>query len=194
MYFNYYGLKEKPFSLSADPRYLYYSRSHKEALAQMIYAASEDAGFLILTGEVGTGKTIMINALIDRLPKEYRVAKIYHSALSPKGLIENICKEFNIDFSNSSISQLVLKIQDFLKWTHTSGERSILILDEAQNLTAETLEEIRLLSNFEAAHKKVMQIFLIGQPELEEKLWSNDLRQLRERISLKYRLQKPGPG
>ena len=145
MYFNYYGLKEKPFSLSADPRYLYYSGSHKEALAQMIYAASEDAGFLILTGEVGTGKTLMINALTERLPKEYRVAKIYHTALDPEGLIQNICKEFNIDYTNKSLSQLVLKIQDFLKWTNTAGERSILILDEAQNLTSETLEEIRLL-------------------------------------------------
>ena len=185
MYFNYYGLKEKPFSLSADPKYLFYSRSHKEALAQMIYAASEDSGFFILTGEVGTGKTMMINSLVDRLPNDYRVAKIYHTALNPKGLIQNICKEFGLDYINVPTSQLILKIQDFLKWTHNAGEKSLLILDEAQDLNPETLEEVRLLSNFEANHKKILQIFLVGQQELEEKLSHQNLRQFREKV-LKY--------
>jgi general secretion pathway protein A len=190
MYFKYYGLSEKPFSLSADPRYIYYSNSHKECFAQMAYTATQDSGFMILTGEVGTGKTIMINALIDRLPKRYRVAKIYHTALNPEGLVQNICKEFGLQFLDSSLSQLILKIQDFLKWTHDSGEKSILILDEAQNLNPDTLEEIRLLSNFEAAHQKILQVFLAGQPELEEKLWAKNLRQLRERVSLRYHLKK----
>jgi general secretion pathway protein A len=190
MYFNYYGLKEKPFSLSADPKYLFYSRSHKEAFAQMIYAASEDSGFFILTGEVGTGKTMMINALIDRLPNDYRVAKIYHTALNPKGLIQNICKEFGMDYLNVSISQLILKIQDFLKWTHNAGEKSLLILDEAQDLNPETLEEVRLLSNFESNHKRLLQIFLIGQQELEKKLANQHLHPFRERVSLRYKLTK----
>ncbi len=190
MYFEHYGLKEKPFSLAADPRYLYYSRSHQEALAQMIYAATEDSGFLILTGEIGTGKTILINTLIDRLPKEYRVAKIYHTALNPKGLVQNICKEFGLEYLHLPTSQLILKIQDFLKWTHNAGERSLLILDEAQDLNTETLEEVRLLSNFEADHKKILQIFLVGQPELEKNLAKEELRAFRERVSLKYRLKK----
>jgi general secretion pathway protein A len=190
MYFNYYGLKEKPFSLSADPKYLFYSRSHKEALAQMIYASSEDSGFFLLTGEVGTGKTMMINTLIDRLPKDYRVAKIYHTALNPKGLIQNICKEFGLEYLNIPISQLILKIQDFLKWTYNAGEKSLLILDEAQDLNPETLEEVRLLSNFESNHKKILQIFLVGQEELETKLSKQNLRQFRERVSLRYKLTK----
>jgi len=190
MYYKYYGLREKPFSLAADPKFLYYSLSHKEAFAQMMYTASQDSGFMVLTGEVGTGKTIMINALIDRLPRQYRVAKIYHTALNPEGLVQSICKEFGLDFLNSPLSHLILKIQDFLKWTHHSGEHSILILDEAQNLNAETLEEIRMLSNFESAHKKILQIILVGQPELEEKMWEKNLRQLRERVSLRYRLRK----
>jgi general secretion pathway protein A len=190
MYFNYYGLKEKPFSLSADPKYLFHSRSHKEALAQMIYAASQESGFFILTGEVGTGKTMMINSLINRLPNDYRVAKIYHTALNPKGLIQNICKEFGLEYLNISISQLILKIQDFLKWTHHSGEKSLLILDEAQDLNMETLEEVRLLSNFESNHKRILQIFLIGQEELERKLAHQSLRQFRERVSLRYKLRK----
>lgn len=190
MYFNLYGLKEKPFSLSADPRYLYFSRSHKEALSQMIYAASEDSGFLVLTGRVGTGKTIMINTLIDRLPKDYRVAKIYHTALNPKGLVQNICKEFGLDFRYKTTSQLVLSIQDFLKWTYDAGERSLLILDEAQDLNTETLEEVRLLSNFESDHKKILQMFLVGQPELEKNLEKEELRQFKERVSLNYRLSK----
>ncbi len=190
MYLDYYDLKEKPFSLSPDPSYLYYSQSHKEALAQMIYTATQDPGFMVLIGEVGTGKTVLINSLINQFPETYHFAKIYHSALSPKGLIQNICKEFNLDYVNKTMTQLVLKIQDFLKWNYNSGGRSVLILDEAQNLGTETLEEIRLLSNFETAHKKIMQIYLIGQPELEEKLLDTNLRQLRERVSLKFILKR----
>jgi general secretion pathway protein A len=189
MYFKYYGLKEKPFSLSADPKYLFYSHSHKEAFAQMVYAASADSGFFILTGEVGTGKTMMVNALIDRLPNDYRVAKIYHTALNPKGLIQNICKEFGLEYLNIPISQLILKIQDFLKWTSNAGEKSLLILDEAQDLNMETLEEVRLISNFESNHKRILQIFLAGQQELESKLANNLMRQFRERVSLRYKLR-----
>ena len=187
MYLDYFGLKEKPFSLSPDPRYLYYSRSHKEALAQMIYAATQDTGFMMLTGEVGTGKTILINALINQFPN-YSIANIVHSASNPEGLIRNICKEFKVHSADGTLDQLVLKLQDFLKWNYNAGTKSILILDEAQNLETATLEEIRLLSNFESASKKYIQVYLIGQPELEEKLWNENLRQLRSRISLKFRL------
>jgi general secretion pathway protein A len=190
MYFNYYGLKEKPFSLSAEPKYLFFSQNHKEALAQMIYAASEDSGFFVLSGEVGTGKTMMINALLDRLPNDYRVAKIYHTALNPKGLIQNICKEFGLQYLNISTSQLILKIQDFLKWTYNAGEKSLLILDEAQDLNLETLEEVRLISNFEFKHKRILQIFLVGQQELEGKLANPHMRQFRDRVSLRYKLTK----
>jgi len=107
MYLDYFGLKEKPFSLSPDPRYLYYSRSHKEALAQMIYAATQDTGFMVLTGEVGTGKTILINALIKQFPN-CSIANIVHSASNPEGLIRNICKEFRVDAATGPLDQLVL--------------------------------------------------------------------------------------
>ncbi len=129
-------------------------------------------------------------ALIDRLPKDYRVAKIYHTALNPKGLIQNICKEFGLEYLNVPISQLILKIQDFLKWTHNAGEKSLLILDEAQDLNPETLEEVRLLSNFESNHKRILQIFLVGQQELEIKLAKPNLHPFRERVSLRYKLRK----
>ena len=115
MYLDYFKLKENPFSLSPDPKYLFYSKNHKEALAQMIYAATEDSGFMVLTGEIGTGKTLLINALINQFPKTYHFAIIYHSALSPVGLIQNICKEFKLDFAGKSMTQLILDIQDFLK-------------------------------------------------------------------------------
>ncbi len=124
MYLEYFGLKEKPFSLSPDPKYLFYSRSHKEALAQMIYAASQDTGFMVLTGEVGTGKTILIHALMKQFPA-YNFANIAHSAANPEGLIENICKEFKLDFVNRTMTQLVLRIQDFLKWNYSSGVQSV---------------------------------------------------------------------
>ena len=123
MYLDFYGLKETPFSLSPDPKYLYYSRSHKECLSQMIYTASQDTGFMVLTGEVGTGKTILINALINRFPKSYNFAKIYHTALNPEGLIQNICKEFKLNTVNKTLTELVLKIQDFLKWKSKKMEQ-----------------------------------------------------------------------
>ncbi|MFC2088438.1 ExeA family protein [Calditrichota bacterium] len=190
MYLEYYGLKEKPFSLSADPKYIYYTENHKEALAQMIYASTQNIGFMVLTGEIGTGKSILINALISQVPKTYHFAKIYHSALSPVGLIQNICKEFKIDILNKSKSELIFDLQDFLKWNYHSGGKSIILLDEAQNLKTETLEEVRLLSNFEVDNKKILQIYFIGHPELKNILLQKKLNQLRERISLHYNLKQ----
>lgn len=193
MYLNFYDLKERPFTLSPDPKYLYFSPSHKEALSQMIYAVTQDSGFMMLTGEVGTGKTILINSLSKHLPEKYLSARIYFTIFSPKELIQSICKEFGIAFTGRSISELVMKLQEFLKWRYHLGRKSVLILDEAQNLSWQSLEMIRLLSNVEAMHEKFFQILLVGQPEFEARLKMANLRQLRERIGLRFRLGRLSP-
>ncbi|MFQ5648506.1 MAG: ExeA family protein [bacterium] len=190
MYLDFYSIREKPFTLSPNPRFLYYSQNHKEALSQIILAVTQQYGYVVLTGDVGTGKTTLINALLECLPKEFAVAKIYHTALSPKGLIQNMCKEFNIAFANNTMAELIFKLQEFLTESYRAGHKSLLILDEAQNLGENILEEIRLLSNFEETEQKFIQILLVGQPELGDKLNSHNLRQLRERINLKYDLSR----
>jgi general secretion pathway protein A len=193
MYLDFFSLKEKPFALSPDPRFLFYSPSHKEALSQMIYTVSEGYGFMVLTGEVGTGKTSLINALIQTLPNSYRVAKVSHAVLSTKGLMQSICRGFGIAYQDRSIDELLFKLQDFLKWSYNSGMKAVLILDEAQILATDVLEHIRFLSNFESANEKHIQILLVGQPELRTKLQFETLRPLAERINLKFQLQKLNP-
>jgi len=190
MYLDYYGLKEKPFTLSPDPKYLYYSESHKEALARMVYAITQNNGIMLLTGEVGTGKTSLINATLESLPKTYQVVNIRYTIVSPMGLIQNICRELNIAYTNRNMAELVGKLQEYLKWKYQLGKKSVLILDEAQNLYWDTLELIRLLSNVESKNEKYFQILFIGQPELDAKLNTPKLRHLRERIGLRFHLQK----
>ena len=188
MYLDYYKLREKPFSLSPDPKYIYFSPGHTEALSQMIYSITQDSGFMMLTGEVGLGKTILINSLSLNLPKEYLSARVHFTVFDPKELIRNICKEFGIAFSGNTVADLVMKLQEFLKWRYHIGKKSILIVDEAQNLSRDSLEMIRLLSNVESMREKFFQIILVGQPEFENLLKRNDLRQLRERIALRFKL------
>jgi len=118
MYLQFYGLKEKPFTLSPDPKYLYYSLSHKEAYSQFIYAVTQHCGFMVLTGEVGTGKTTIANASVYSLPREYRVARVYHQILSRKGLLQNICKEFGIGLFNQTATELLIGLQEQLKLNH----------------------------------------------------------------------------
>ncbi len=189
MYLQFYGLKEKPFTLSPDPKYLYYSLSHKEAYSQFIYAVTQHCGFMVLTGEVGTGKTTIVNAMVNSLPREYHVARVYHQILSRKGLLQNICKEFGIGLINQTATELLIGLQEQLKLNHQQEQKSILVIDEAQNLKLDILEDIRLLSNFEDMDEKFLQIVLVGQPELDIKLRAVELRQLRQRIGLKYRLR-----
>ena len=190
MYLDFYGIKEKPFTLSPDPRYLFYSHWHKEALSQMIYAITQQHGSMVLTGDVGTGKTTWINALLHCLPKNLSICKINHTILSPKALIQIICREFGIDIKNKSQVELTFELHEYLESNHRAGKKSILILDEAQNLGENVLEEIRLLSNFEAEQEKFLQIILVGQPELDVKLSNMKLRQLLERVSFKFRLER----
>ncbi len=188
MYLDYYRLQEKPFSLSPDPRYLYYSASHKEAYAQFIYAMTEQCGYMVLTGEVGTGKTTLINAMLQSLTGDVYVANVYHTVLSPKGLLQNICREYGVPYKGRTMAELIFELNEFLQESFNRKKKCILILDEAQNLSENVLEEIRLLSNFEATSEKYFQILLVGQPELDEKLESTTMRHLRDRISLRFRL------
>ncbi len=193
MYLNYYALHDNPFTLSPNPKFLYYSKTHQEAYSQFLYAITERTGYMLLTGEVGTGKTTIINAVVDTINKnysEYLIARIFHTVLSPKGLIQNICSEFGIPYRKETMSELVFKLHEYLTYSSKSGKKAILVIDEAQNLRKEILEEIRLLSNFEAVDEKFLQIFLIGHPELDDMLRSPQLRQLHERIGLRYQLQR----
>ena len=186
MYEHYYGLKEPPFQLTPDPRFLYFSRSHRESYAQLTLGLRMRRGFIILSGEVGTGKTTLLRAIIRELGPDIRIALIVHTLLSARGLLQNICKEFNIDTEGlSAKSDYILRLQEFLTDLYSRGESAVLIIDEAHNLKDEILEEIRLLSNMETEDSKLLQICLSGQPELLDTLAKPQLRQLDQRISLR---------
>ena len=189
MYREFYRLREKPFKLSPDPRYLFESASHQEAMSQFVYSVNEKAGFIGITGEVGTGKTTLINKFIASIPRNCDIASINHKLFSTKGLIQSIFSQFGIPFSRETTSELLIKLHQFLKKQHEDGKQSVLILDEAQSLSRNLLEDIRILSNIEAINEKYLNIFMLGQPELQAKLDSYDLRQLKDRVTQQYHLQ-----
>ncbi len=188
MYLDHFQLAEQPFTLAPNPKYLYYSDSHKEGLSRMIYAITQESGFMVLVGEVGTGKTLLINALLSTLPKNYHAVNIHYTALRPKGLIQSICKEFGLSFGNQTMAELIFKLQTHFQAQYEAGKKSVLIVDEAQNLSRDNLEIIRLLTNLQSEKSKYVQVLLVGQPELNEHLAAKDLRQLRQRVALKYEL------
>lgn len=191
MYLSFFGLSEKPFAITPNPRYLYMSERHAEALAHLMYGLNEAGGFIQLTGEVGTGKTTVVRTLLEQLPQHADVAVILNPRLSPSELLLSICEELGIfltDENTSSIKDLVDVLNARLLATHAKGRRVVVIIDEAQNLLPETLEQVRLLTNLETATHKLMQIILIGQPELRDLLSRNDLRQLAQRITGRFHL------
>jgi general secretion pathway protein A len=188
MYTEYYQLREKPFSLSPDPRFLYLSTSHREALAHVLYGVERGEGFIAVTGEVGTGKTTLCRAILERLGSQAEVAYLFNPSISGEELVGAICAELGLPFRGRSRAELHEELNDFLVAMHGAGRRVLLIVDEAQDLPVETLEEIRLLSNLETSTSKLIQIVLFGQPELDEQLDSRALRQLRQRISVRWRL------
>lgn len=190
MYRDYFGLKELPFSIAPDPRYLYMSERHKEALAHLLYGVSGQGGFVVLTGEVGTGKTTICRCFLQQVPDNTDVAFIVNPKLSARELLANICDEFGIKHpSGASIKIYNDLISHYLLQAHSEGRHTVLVIDEAQNLRIDVLEQLRLLTNLETSEKKLLQIILLGQPELQEMLAQQELRQLAQRITARYHLQ-----
>lgn len=191
MYTSFFGLGEKPFAITPDPRYLYLSERHAEALAHLLYGINESGGFIQLTGEVGTGKTTVVRTLLSRVPQHADVAVILNPRVTPAEFLLTICEELGVslkDGERGSVKEMIDALNRRLLATHAGGRRVIIIVDEAQNLEADVLEQVRLLTNLETATQKLLQIILIGQPELRELLDRNDLRQLAQRITGRYHL------
>jgi general secretion pathway protein A len=188
MYLTFYGLKEKPFSAAPDPRFLHLTPGHREALAQLVYSVRENRGFLVLTGEVGTGKTTLLHAFLQRLNGKAAVAYVFNSTLSFDGLLEYVLEELGVPTPPASPAQRLLALRRFMLDRRRAGQSTVLILDEAQNLSAATLEKVRMLSNLETSTEKLLQILLVGQPELRAKLNRPELRQLQQRIELQCSL------
>ncbi len=189
MYTAFYGLSEKPFSLTPNPAFLYLSDSHREALAHLVYGLEQGEGFIVLSGEVGTGKTTLCRSLLERIEPDSEIAILFNPSNNDIELLQSISEEFGLPAERRSRRQLVSALNGFLLDCHGRERRVILIVDEAQNLSSATLEQIRLLSNLETASSKLIQIILLGQPELEAKLDSDSLRQLRQRVTVRWSLR-----
>jgi type II secretory pathway predicted ATPase ExeA len=185
MYLSFYGLAEKPFNTTPDPRFLYLTPGHRDALAQLVYGAQERKGFVVLTGRVGTGKTTLLHALRRRLDARTAMSFVVNSSLSFDGILDFMLGDFGIDKSTESRSRRLMALNEFLVARERSDQNTVLVLDEAQNLEPQTLEEVRLLSNFETASRKLLQIVLAGQPELKARLALPQLQQLKQRIELR---------
>jgi general secretion pathway protein A len=189
MYTGFYGLREKPFSLAPDPRYLFLSGSHREALAHLLYGIEEGEGFIEVIGQVGTGKTTLCRTLLDRIGSDAEIAYIFNPSPSEVELLSAINREFGLPTAARTRTDLLDSLNQFLVEKNASGRRVLLVIDEAQNLDPAVLEQVRLLSNLETDRAKLLQIVLIGQPELEENLSRSDLRQLRQRITVRWTLR-----
>lgn len=191
MYNNYFGFKEAPFSISPDPQFLYMSDRHREALAHLIYGIKTDGGFVLLTGEVGTGKTTVCQCLLGQVPENSEIAFVYNPKLSVVELLATLCDELGITYPQGNRSNKVFidALNAFLLKAHSQGRKTVLIIDEAQNLQIDVLEQLRLLTNLETHKQKLLQVILLGQPELKQMLEQPELRQLSQRITARYHLE-----
>jgi general secretion pathway protein A len=190
MYESFFALKEKPFALTPNPRFLFLSKTHNEVYAHLIYGIESRAGFVEVTGEVGTGKTTILRTLLSHLDEsKYRVAFIFNPKLTAFELLRNINREFGVDDDGASNPDLIHALNAFLLTENEAGRTPILVIDEAQNLSGEVLEQIRLLSNLETEDDKLIQVILVGQPELRHHLSDHSLRQLNQRIAVRYQLR-----
>ena len=189
MYLKYFDLAEQPFNMTPDPRFFYFSKKHEDALSNLLFGISERKGFITITGEIGTGKTTLCRLLLNRLDKKVKTSLIFNPNLTTIELLQAINQDFGIESKSISKKELVDALNAFLLGVLKRGDNAVLIIDEAQNLTPECLEEVRMLSNLETDRDKLLQIILVGQPELRKKLELERLKQLNQRIALRYHLE-----
>jgi general secretion pathway protein A len=188
VYLEFYGLKQAPFDLTPNPRFLFHSRKHREALNHLLYGIRERKGFVQLTGEVGAGKTTLCRALLEQLDGHFSTALILNPALDAAGLMKAVATEFGLNVKGLDRLETIAAIGEYLLQQIQQGKETVLIIDEAQDLTEDLLEQVRLLSNIETDDRKLLQIVLLGQPELRDRLNAYQLRQLRQRITVRYHL------
>lgn len=188
MYESFFALKQKPFAIATNPSFLFLGQRHREALSYLTYGIKERVGFIEITGEIGAGKTTICRALLNQLDEKTKTAFIFNSNLTELQLMQTIIEDLGIKTEKKSRSALFSELNQFLIQQLAQNNNVVLILDEAQNLSAQLLEQIRMLSNLEAENEKLLQIILVGQPELREKLKSPALRQLRQRIAVRYHI------
>ncbi len=190
MYKSFYSLKRNPFEITPDPSFLFPTRRHNEALAALYYGVRRHKGFVVLTGEVGTGKTLLVRCLLQLLNrKDVTYAYVFNSRLSAHEFLQYIAGDLGLNVTGKNKSELLLELSSFLVARHKQKLTTVLVIDEAHHLSVELLEEVRLLTNLETADEKLLQILLVGQPELDDKLDSHELRQLKQRIALRSALQ-----
>ncbi|KQW73814.1 ExeA family protein [Methylibium sp. Root1272] len=194
MYAQFFGLSQEPFSIAPDPRFLFMSERHREALAHLLYGVRGGGGFVLLTGEIGAGKTTVCRLLLEQVPKRCNVAYIFNPKLTVEELLKSVCDEFGIPYAHPGPGAATVKdyldpLNRFLLQTHAVGQSNVLIIDEAQNLSADVLEQLRLLTNLETNERKLLQIVLIGQPELRQMLARPELEQLAQRVIARYHLE-----
>jgi len=199
MYAPFFGLKQEPFSIAPDPRYLYMSERHREALAHLLYGVNSGGGFVLLSGEIGAGKTTVCRCFLEQIPKRCNVAYIFNPKLTVTELLKTICDEFGIPVEHQGPGVATVKdyldpLNEFLLKMHAVGQNNVLIIDEAQNLSAEVLEQLRLLTNLETSERKLLQIILIGQPELRAMLARPELEQLAQRVTARFHLDALSEG
>jgi len=194
MYLTFYALKEKPFNATPDPKFLFLTAGHREALAQLVYGVQEAKGFIVLSAEIGTGKTTLLQALLRQLDgTNTAVAYVFNSTLGFDGILEYMLRDFGIEKGGDTRASRLFALNNFLIERRRANQNTVLIIDEAQNLGAPLLEEVRLLSNLETDTEKLLQIVLTGQPELKAKLATRELRQLRQRIAIEHHVKPLGP-